>query len=272
MGGEETGQRVEVQAPPGVHEKVFELALNLPEKHILDVPTGSGTLAKKLLAIGKTVTAGDIDISQLRIGTGNHELTVVRLDLNEDRLPLKDSSFDIVVSVEGIEHLQNQWNFIRNMARVLKPGGLLILTTPNILNIRSRLRYFLEGTYEHFKRPLVRGLSWEHDLQNYHISPISFFELQFMLTSCGFVTVELHTNAYKERNLLTMALRPIFSLIYTYKNYRDKKRDRGDVRDLYKIVTSPELFYGECLILMAKKNDCRQRPSTYENIRYCTDL
>ena len=70
---------------------------------------------------------------------------------------------------------------MKNLNRVLKPGGFLILTTPNILNFASRVRFFWEGRYEHFKRPMVQGKSWTHDLENYHISPGSFFELQFML-------------------------------------------------------------------------------------------
>lgn len=248
------GDIVEVKAPPGVHEKVFELALNLPGKFVLDVPTGSGMLAKKLLKTGKIVTAGDIDINQFRIGTGNHDLTVVRLDLNEDRLPLKDSSFDVVVSVEGIEHLQNQWHFIKNIARVLKPNGFLVITTPNILNIRSRARYFMEGRYEHFKQPPIYGKTDEHTWNDYHISPLSYFEFQFMLESCGFSIEKIHTNSLRHKNFWTMLMKPLFRLFYLHKNHRDKKRKRGEYTTLYKTITSDEILYGESLIVVAKKN------------------
>jgi SAM-dependent methyltransferase len=138
-------------------------------------------------------------------------------------LPLSDHQFDVAISIEGIEHLQNQWNFVRNLFRVLKPGGTLIITTPNILNIRSRFRYLMEGRYEHFKRPLVKGKSWVNDLENYHIAPVSFFELQFMLESRGFSIQAVLTNRHTSKNIVTALLKPLFNLFYVNKNYRDKK-------------------------------------------------
>jgi hypothetical protein len=57
---------------------------------------------------GKVVTAGDIDISQCTVEVKDPALTLVRLDLNDDTLPRPCSSFDVVISIEGIEQLQNQ--------------------------------------------------------------------------------------------------------------------------------------------------------------------
>lgn len=68
-----------------------------------------------------------------------------RLDLSAPYLPLRKGRYDIAVCVEGIEHLENQWNLVRNLNRALKPGGHLVLTTRNILDFRSRLRYLAEG-------------------------------------------------------------------------------------------------------------------------------
>ncbi len=244
---------IEALASSGLHDKVLELALKLPGTACLDVPTGHGALAEKLLAAGKTVTAGDINIDKF-LGSRSHPaMHLVRLDLNEAVLPLPDNHFDLAISIEGIEHLQSQWNLARNLFRVLKPGGTLIITTPNILNIRSRFRYLMEGRYEHFKRPLVKGKSWADDLENYHIAPVSFFELQFMLESCGFSIQSLHTNRYCAKNALTTLLKPLFRMIYLNKNYRDKKRNRGNHGALYGTIMSDEVFFGECLILVAKK-------------------
>ena len=243
---------IEPIAPPGVHEKVLDLALKLPGTAFLDVPTGYGALTEKLLASGKVVTAGDIDTGKFKGSCKHAGLTLIRLDLNET-LPLPDNQFDIAISVEGIEHLQSQWNFVRSIHRVLKPGGHLILTTPNILNIRSRLRFFMEGRFEHFKRPLVKGISWVRDIENYHIAPVSFFEIQFMLKSVGFDIIHIHTNRYAEKNIFTVALRPLFVLFYNSKNRRDARRERGDYSELYKLILSDEIFFGECLIIVAQK-------------------
>jgi ubiquinone/menaquinone biosynthesis C-methylase UbiE len=243
---------IEAIAPRGLHEKVLELMQRLPGDRVLDAPTGYGALTAKLLAAGKRVTAGDIDTGKFRLGA-DPLLDLLRVDLNAERLPLEDAIYDVAVCAEGIEHLQCQWNLVRNLYRVLKPGGFLILTTPNILNFGSRLRYFWEGRYEHFKRPLVKGKSWSHDLENYHIAPISFFELQFILESCGFGVVAVDTNRYASKSVLSMLLRPLFRLMYRYKDFRDRKRDRGAHGELYETVVSDAIFYGECLVVLAQK-------------------
>ncbi len=239
--------------PPGVHEKVLELASALPGDEMLDVPAGYGALTEKLLAIGKKVTAADIDVEKFGLSRDLPNLHVVCLDLNDPLLPLPDNQFDAIFFIEGIEHLQSQWNAIRSLHRMTKPGGYLILTTPNILNIRSRIRYFMEGRYEYFKRPMVKGKSWAHDLENYHIAPVTYFELQFILESSGFEVQELHTNQYKGKNFLTKSVKPLFRVFYRHKNYRDRKRNRGEHRELYKTIMSDVLFFGETLIVIAKK-------------------
>lgn len=240
-------------APAHLHEKVLEIALQLPGKRFLDTPAGYGALSSKLLAAGKEVVAGDLDISKSKLDRASSDFSLVQLDLNDPNLPLESASFDTAISIEGIEHLQSQWCFIRSMYRVLKPGGHFIVTTPNILNIRSRLRFLMEGRYEHFKRPLVKDRSWSCDLDNYHIAPISYFELQFILESCGFSILSVDANTYKARSILTRLLKPLFRGFYANKNYRDKKRARGDHEALYRTILSDAVFFGECLIVLARK-------------------
>jgi len=245
---------IEALASPGVHDKVFEIARTLPGDKVFDAPAGFGALTEKLLAEGKNVTAGDIDIAKFKLDRGQKNLKLLCLDLTDPAMPLDDNQFDIAICVEGVEHLENQWALARNLHRVLKPGGFLILTTPNILNFRSRVRFFLEGRYEFFKRPLVRGKSPAHDLDTYHIAPVSYFELQFILESSGFSIKELHANKYSSRNIASTLLRPFFRLIYAYKNSRDTRRARGDYQELYETILSDEIYYGETLIMVAEKN------------------
>jgi SAM-dependent methyltransferase len=248
-------QDPEELASAGVHDKVFEVVSGLPGRLLLDAPTGQGALTRRFLESGKTVTAGDIDLGKFRLDReGTHpDLELVRLDLSAPDLPVGKGRYDIAVCVEGIEHLENQWNLVRNLNRALAPGGHLVLTTPNILNFRSRLRYLSEGRYEFFKRPLVVGRSTPHDLGTHHIAPVSYFELQFILESLGFAILSLHANKYSSRNIVSRALRPLFRLSYAYKNHRDRRRGRGEFLPLYDTILSDEIFYGETLILLARK-------------------
>jgi 2-polyprenyl-3-methyl-5-hydroxy-6-metoxy-1,4-benzoquinol methylase len=246
-------ETIEELASAGVHDKVLEIALRLPGSIIFDAPTGHGALTNKLLKAGKFVTAGDIDTDKFMLDSKSNNLELLQLDLTDPALPVDDAVFDTAICVEGVEHLENQWLLARNLYRILKPGGFLILTTPNIVNFRSRVRYFLEGRYEFFKRPLVCGVSNTHDLDTYHIAPVSYFELQFILGKAGFSIKELHANKYSSKNAVSIALRPIFRMIYKYKDYRDKKRNRGDYAELYKTIMSDEIYYGETLIIVAEK-------------------
>lgn len=240
-------------ASEGVHDKVLEIALRLPGSMVFDAPAGHGALTKKLLQAGKSVTAGDIDTDKFMLDSKSDNLELLKLDLTDPAFSVEEAKFDTAICVEGVEHLENQWILTRNLCRILKPGGFLILTTPNILNFRSRVRYFLEGRYEFFKRPLVCGVSNAHDLDTYHIAPVSYFELQFILEKAGFSIRELHANKYTSRNAVSMLLRPIFRMIYEYKDSRDKRRNRGDYAKLYKTIMSDEIYYGETLIIVAEK-------------------
>ncbi len=71
-------------------------------------------------------------------------------NLNEESLPYPAESFDIVTCTEVIEHLENYRRLIREIFRVTKPGGSVIFSTPNILNLQSRLRFLFFGFWNLF--------------------------------------------------------------------------------------------------------------------------
>lgn len=62
------------------------------------------------------------------------------LDLNTDKLPYKCNYFDVIYAGELIEHLTNADFFLRQIHRILKDDGIFILTTPNVVYLRDRIR------------------------------------------------------------------------------------------------------------------------------------
>ena len=140
---EETKQSARlVRALPGTHELVVKTALRYVAAgaRVLELGAGSGALTERLQAANLRVTAADI-ANYFELDT-----EFVQLDLNdpafEKALP---PGFDLITSVEVIEHLENPTAFLRSICKLLKPGGVAILTTPNVDNVAARLKFLLGG-------------------------------------------------------------------------------------------------------------------------------
>jgi ubiquinone/menaquinone biosynthesis C-methylase UbiE len=105
--------------------------------------------------------------------------TVEICDLNVEELPYGDNTFDLVTFTEVIEHIENHRFTLSEIARVLKPGGYVILSTPNILNLKSRIRFLFCGFWNLFG-PLKIG---DRKLESTggHINPIHYFYIAHSL-------------------------------------------------------------------------------------------
>ncbi|GAB3128610.1 class I SAM-dependent methyltransferase [Tsukamurella serpentis] len=101
-----------------------------PGRAVLEAGSGEGYGAAMLAAAGARVTALDYDESAVAHVKAAYP-AVTMLHGNLDELPLGDSSMDAVVNFQVIEHLWDQPRFLREVARVLRPGGELAISTPN---------------------------------------------------------------------------------------------------------------------------------------------
>lgn len=96
---------------------------------------------------GNEVVGIDIDAHALEICTSVHGVETHLVNLN-DRVPLPDGSFDVVVISEVLEHLPYPDITLAEAARVLRPGGLIVGSVPNATRLRNRLRFLLTGIVE----------------------------------------------------------------------------------------------------------------------------
>lgn len=100
-------------------------------KDVLDVACGTGIGTAYLLHAGARSCAGvDIDKGAIDYAEANYKGCMFAQS-NATELPLPDASVHVVVSFETIEHVRNQEQFLEECRRVLRPGGLLICSTPN---------------------------------------------------------------------------------------------------------------------------------------------
>ena len=188
-------ERLPVYACHKTHDRAARIFDSWPRNgRVLEMAAGSGAFARRLVELGFSVEACDLFPEQFRVP----EVPVRFADLSE-RLPYEDSSFDFLSCLEGIEHLEDQFAFVRECWRVLRPGGRLLMSTPNILGLASRWRYFWTGFFplatkpmnEHRKAPV-------HD----HIHLITYYELRYILRTTGFRVVDVTTDRIRKYGLL----------------------------------------------------------------------
>jgi SAM-dependent methyltransferase len=97
---------------------------------VLDLACGTGYGAGVLRAKACQVVSVDINADALEFGRARYGLHAVRADA--EALPFAGGSFGAVVSFETVEHLANPGRFLAELARVLRPDGIVVLSTPNL--------------------------------------------------------------------------------------------------------------------------------------------
>lgn len=103
---------------------------DLKNKRFLEVGCGLGYFSNKAFKLGAKVTGIDIGPKLVSI---NKKLTPrgTFKVASASKLPFRNNSFDLVLSTEVIEHVDKQKEALKEMSRVLKKGGILVITTPN---------------------------------------------------------------------------------------------------------------------------------------------
>ena len=193
-----------IHAHSGLHESAASLCKKyLPiGKEVIDIGAGAGAFTQRLVDENYKVTA--LDLSKSGWPLNDIEFIELNIDFGIFK-SLNNRVFDCACCLEVVEHLENPWNLFREIFRIVRPGGYLVLSTPNITSFLSRMYFLRSGEFFQFN-----GNTLEYG----HINPISDFEISLIAEKVGWRLIEKQPAGYlpifrltNPRHLLTNIFR-----------------------------------------------------------------
>ncbi|ELR67882.1 3-demethylubiquinone-9 3-methyltransferase [Photobacterium marinum] len=163
-----------IHAHQGLHQRSLEIVNNnriLNNAEVLDIAAGSGAMSLRLIDNGAKVTSIDLVEENFRVNHPSCDFN--KLDLNTNFSTSINKKFDVIIALEIIEHINNSRQFIKSCRELLKPGGLLIISTPNISSDYAIAELICKGTYPYFDN--------DHYYNGGHVNPISSWLVELLL-------------------------------------------------------------------------------------------
>jgi ubiquinone/menaquinone biosynthesis C-methylase UbiE len=222
-----------------MHQAIYELLKDKKSGYLLDAACGKGDLGEALEKAGHQVFYMD------KYENPHNTNRFVKADLN-DFLPYKNEQFDFVVCSESLQYLENHEKLFRELRRVLKTGGSLIISFPNILTVFSRLYFLRRGYFQHFKPFRTKqNKEWDHFIYNIP----SFVEVFELIRKNSFELRDVIALDIKLKNLL---LYPFLKALYLPGVFFDKNRNT-EKAEMIKRLASRELLTGSRLLISCVK-------------------
>lgn len=189
-----------MSAGPASHRVTNDLVVSLLrdagklEGEILDMGAGSGFLTRLLVQARKRGTEGlaACDIDPKSYAGDGVPFTQCNVD---EGLPFPDASFDAVAAIEVMEHTRSSYRVLGEIARVLKPGGRIIFSVPNVGHMLSRLTFSTTGHYHMFPSPSIKPENAGRLCG--HIAPLPVQYWHYGLRSAGFSDITLRQDRVK---------------------------------------------------------------------------
>jgi len=183
---QETGKKeVKPITMPGIHSSVYRYIKGFINQRddlkILDAGAGHGAFSKLLHEDGFNVSACDLDPGSFYFD----QIECKQADITR-HLPYENGSFDVVLLIEVMEHILDHKTLFLECHRVLKDKGIMFFSTPNIMSLKSRVRFLLNGFFYAFK-----PLDYSRDDGRQHVSSLTIDQYTYLSVISGFSDLKI---------------------------------------------------------------------------------
>lgn len=240
----------------------LESRSDLRGRTVVDVPAGKGRSSALLKELGAHVVP--LDLFPEFFSVPGIECRACDL---MGTLPVEDASADMVVCEEGIEHLPDQLHAFREFNRVLKPGGSLLIMTPNYSSLRCRFTYFLTES-ELYNRlpPNELDTLWHSESGRQYFGHAFLIGIQRMRTLAFVSGFDLTRVMPSRASLGSMVLGLAYPLIlattlYAYRRNMRKnphipiEQRRRTYGEVARLNLHPSILFGKQLFVEFKKRE-----------------
>ncbi|MCF8372039.1 MAG: class I SAM-dependent methyltransferase [Bacteroidales bacterium] len=171
-------------AMPGTHQLFYEFFKTKSEpltQKILDLGAGHGAFSQRLYEMGYDLTACDLFPENFQFD----KIVCDKVDITSE-FPYQDNTFDIIIAIEVSEHISDHELFFKESSRILKPNGKLFISTPNIVSMKSRMKFLFTGYFYSFELLEVNN---HNGLQ--HVSSLTLDQYNYISVKNNFHPAEL---------------------------------------------------------------------------------
>ena len=216
--------------------EIIVMGTNRKNLKILDMPAGNGLLSDNLRSYGHEVTCADFNSER-------EEYDYVNM---EKKLPYEDALFDVIICLEGIEHIIEPSSLVSELCRVTKSDGFVIISLPNVQSLFSRLKFLFTGTFYQFEPEGSRHPQGRF-VDRGHISPLTLMQLQYLFGEFEFKLCIVTGDKIKRKLLLPIYL-ILWLINWIFLSIRSSKTQDNSIKRLYKFLLSPRCLMSRSLI------------------------
>lgn len=239
-----------------------ERRTDLSGRIVIDLPAGHGNMSAILRKLGARVEAYDLFPEFFEIP----DMVCQKADLTK-KTSIPDGHADLVLCQEGIEHISDQLATLKELSRILKHKGRLIVTTPNISHLRAKLSNFLVES-EHFRRmpaneaDQILTASWDSNVHLFgHVFLIGAQRLRTLARLAGLRLVKTHPVRISNFSLLLGISFPLLVLVNILLYFDIKRKTskeewalrKGTFREVIRLNLNFYVLFGKSLIFEFEK-------------------